>query len=165
MNINEAKAKIEERLTKILDRARAEGLYCELSISYLGKNFLNEETDEKKIRFISADVKISASEDSAASLSFGVSAECKGGFANDTVCEEDLAFAEARAEEFFEELCAAENKSAFIDDRAREETELREAAAEEIRKTVRTSWIGGIAALCVGAAILVVAAVVTILVL
>ena len=165
MNIIEAKAKIDLRLSKILDRARAEGLYAELSVCYLGKDFLKIETDEKKIRFISSDVKISASEGSKASLSFGVSIECKGGFADETVCEEDLAFAEARAEEFFEELAEAESKSEFIEKRASEEAELREAAAEEIRKTVRTSMIGGIAALCVGAVVLVAAAVIAIAVI
>lgn len=165
MNITEAKSKIEARLLGILDKAKAEGLYARMNMRTLGKDFLTEEAEEKKIRFISAEVVIGASEDDSSFLSFGVAAECKNGHCDETSAEEDIVFAEERAEEFFTELSSAENKNDFITNRAAEEAALREQAAEEIRKTIRTSWIGGIAAVGVGLAILATAAIITIIVL
>ena len=165
MNITESINKIETRLSGILEKAKSEGLYAKMNIRTLGKDFLTEQADEKKIRFISAEVIISASESGKDCLSFGVAVECKKGYCDEAATEEDIIFAEERADEFFSELASAENKEAFIINRASEEEELRLQAAEEIRKTVRASWIGGIAAVCVGLAVLVIAAVIMIAVL
>ena len=164
MNIISAKEKIEARLGAIFERAKEAGLDAKLDIRFVGKDFLNDETSEDKIRFISAEVKIFADGDESASISFGACAECMKGFCDEEKAEEDIVFAEERAEEFFAELSEAEDKEAFLKERIALENELREKAAEEIRRTVRSSWLAGIAALCLGAAVLLVAAIVTVIV-
>lgn len=163
MTILEARAKIEERLNPILERALAEGLCAKLSIMNVGKDFLHEEADEKKVRFISADVSIGLDGDDINNISFGVAVECCKGACDDKKMDDDLIFAEERAAEFFEELSAAPDKKEFTKARIAEEKELRAKTAEQINQTLRTSWVSSIIALCVGGAILVAAAVVAII--
>lgn len=165
MNINDARVKIEDGLKPILDKALAEGLTAKLEIINVGKDIFKEETDDKKVKFISAQVSILVEENSILDITFGIAAECYKGICNEGKIDEDLKFAEDRAAEFFEELSEAENKDEFLKARLMEEKELTEKAAEEISKTVRSSWIGSIVALCVGGAILVAAAVVSIILL
>lgn len=165
MTIQEAKEKIKARLEPILNKALDEGLHACLEIKCIGKDIFLEEEDEKKIKFISAQVRIYKDLPSDIfDLSFGIAAECYKGSANEEKIEEDLVFAEDRAKEFFEELADAEDKTAFINEKIDEEAKLQTEAAEQIQKTVRTSWISSIVALAVGGAILLCAAVVMIFV-
>ena len=164
MNIYEAKASLDERLSKIASKALELGVEARFETRFENMDLIPCEGGDKLCSFLSGEAMIfPADANEGERLVFGVSLEIKCGKVDKEYFEDDIKFAEESADAFFEELSMTDDKDAFIKARISEEAALAKATFDEIEAQVKSARRVSIIAAAIGVSVLLIAGILIIL--